>query len=106
MRFPNTVMAEITIKSLNEAIARGALTVAEDEAFYERQVGGVADRITEQGIKVLLLAGPSGAGKTTTANLIFFIETSQAFLFTHKVVKLSRIFSCIITQTAVNYLKY
>ncbi len=63
-------MAELSITRLNAAIARGPLTVAEDEAFYEKQVGDVAKQITEQEIKVLLLAGPSGAGKTTTANLI------------------------------------
>ena len=63
-------MAELSITRLNEAIARGAETVAADEALYEKQVAEVAERITESQIKVLLLAGPSGAGKTTTANLI------------------------------------
>lgn len=63
-------MAELLITKLNEAIARGIETVAADEAFYEKQVAEVADRIAADGVKVLLLAGPSGAGKTTTANLI------------------------------------
>ena len=72
-------MAELSITRLNEAIARGALTVAEDEAFYEAQVRGVAKQITEQRIKVLLLAGPSGAGKTTTANLIADAILAEGF---------------------------
>jgi uridine kinase len=63
-------MAEITITHLNEAILRGAETVMRDEAQYEARISAVADRIAAEGIKVLLLAGPSGAGKTTTANLI------------------------------------
>ena len=63
-------MAEITIARLNEAILRGAETVMRDEAQYEARIAAVADRIASQEIKVLLLAGPSGAGKTTTANLI------------------------------------
>ena len=63
-------MAEITITRLNEAILRGAETVMRDEAQYEARIAAVADRIASQEIKVLLLAGPSGAGKTTTANLI------------------------------------
>ena len=63
-------MAEITIARLNEAILRGAETVARDEAQYEARIAAVADRIAAEEVKVLLLAGPSGAGKTTTANLI------------------------------------
>ena len=63
-------MAEISIDRLNAAIARGAETVAADEAFYAEQVSEVARQIVRDGVKVLLLAGPSGAGKTTTANLI------------------------------------
>ena len=63
-------MAELSIKQLNEAIALGKETVEADEAFYTKQVSEVAERIVRDGVQVLLLAGPSGAGKTTTANLI------------------------------------
>ena len=72
-------MAELSITCLNEAIARGAQTVQADEAFYAEQVMAVAERITEDGYKVLLLAGPSGAGKTTTANLIADAVRSRGF---------------------------
>ncbi len=63
-------MAEISLKELNAAILRGGETVARDERTYEAQVQSVAARIEADAVKVLLLAGPSGAGKTTTANLI------------------------------------
>ncbi len=63
-------MAEISLKELNRQILLGAQTVARDEAFYEQQVQSVAARIARDCVKVLFLAGPSGAGKTTTANLI------------------------------------
>lgn len=72
-------MAEISIEKLNEAIRRGFETIARDEAYYEKHVGEVADRITAEGIKVLLLAGPSGAGKTTTANLIADAVRARGF---------------------------
>ncbi len=63
-------MAQISIVALNRALLQGAQTVLRDEAYYTEQVQSVAARIAGDEIKVLLLAGPSGAGKTTTANLI------------------------------------
>lgn len=63
-------MADISVRELNLALARGEETVLRDEAHYTEQIEGVAERIVRDEIKVLLLAGPSGAGKTTTANLI------------------------------------
>ncbi len=63
-------MADISILALNEALSLGEQTVLADEAYYTRQINSVADRIAADEIRVLLLAGPSGAGKTTTANLI------------------------------------
>ena len=63
-------MAEIYIDRLNDEILKGEETVAKDEARYTAHIGEVADRIAASDIRVLLLAGPSGAGKTTTANLI------------------------------------
>lgn len=72
-------MADISIRTLNAALSRGAQTVLADEAHYTEQVGTVARRIVEDEIKVLLLAGPSGAGKTTTANLIADAVRSHGF---------------------------
>lgn len=63
-------MSDISILALNQALALGEQTVLADEAYYTRQIETVARRIADDGIRVLLLAGPSGAGKTTTANLI------------------------------------
>lgn len=63
-------MANISLRALNAALSLGEPTVLADEAYYAEQIHTLARRIAEEGIKVLLLAGPSGAGKTTTANLI------------------------------------
>ena len=63
-------MADISLHALNTALSLGEATVLADEAHYAAQIESVACRIAEDEVKVLLLAGPSGAGKTTTANLI------------------------------------
>lgn len=36
------------------------------EAMHERQIGHIADEIVARGAKIVLLAGPSSSGKTTT----------------------------------------
>lgn len=36
------------------------------EAMHERQIGRIADRIVESGARIVLIAGPSSSGKTTT----------------------------------------
>ena len=56
-------------KELNTAILDGhsheIISVA--EAFQERQIARVADHIKRLGSRLVLLAGPSSSGKTTTA---------------------------------------
>lgn len=83
-------MAELSIRALNEALSLGEQTVLADEAYYTAQVASVARRITEGGIRVLLLAGPSGAGKTTTANLI--ADAVRALGFESLVVSLDNFY--------------
>lgn len=50
--------------SVRERRVRDLINVA--EAMHERQIGHIADEIVERGAKIVLLAGPSSSGKTTT----------------------------------------
>lgn len=67
MHFNNVVkvrnVGELNM-SVRKKTVRDLITVA--EAMHERQIGGIADRIVESGAKIVLLAGPSSSGKTTT----------------------------------------
>lgn len=64
----NEVVKVRNVGELNMSVrkkkVRDLITVA--EAMHERQIGGIADRIVERGAKIVLLAGPSSSGKTTT----------------------------------------
>ncbi len=50
--------------SVREREVRDLINVA--EAMHERQIGHIADEIVARGAKIVLLAGPSSSGKTTT----------------------------------------
>ena len=50
--------------SVRRRTVRDLINVA--EAMHERQIGSIADRIVDSGAKIVLLAGPSSSGKTTT----------------------------------------
>ena len=50
--------------SVRERKVRDLINVA--EAMHERQIGHIADEIVARGAKIVLLAGPSSSGKTTT----------------------------------------
>lgn len=64
-------MAEIGLSELNRLVATPERAIAEAVALYRTKTEETADAIVSDGrIRVLLLAGPSGAGKTTTANLL------------------------------------
>ena len=64
-------MAEIMLEKINGAVRDDfAALVAREEKRYHERVGEVAARIDRDDVRVLLLAGPSGSGQTTTANLI------------------------------------
>ncbi len=64
-------MAEIDVSVLNEkTIAAAAAALASENAYHEN-IRKIAKTIkARDGLRAVLLAGPSGAGKTTTANLI------------------------------------
>jgi len=64
-------MAERTVQEINAAVredARGFIAHAERE--YYDQIGDLARQIAESHTRVILLAGPSSSGKTTTANML------------------------------------
>ena len=50
--------------SVRERKVKDLINVA--EAMHERQIGHIADEIVARGAKIVLLAGPSSSGKTTT----------------------------------------
>ena len=50
--------------SVRERKVRELINVA--EAMHERQIGQIADKIVARGAKIVLIAGPSSSGKTTT----------------------------------------
>jgi uridine kinase len=55
------------VGSLNEVIAQGGGSeiVKIVEALHEKKIGYIADRIVQSQSKIILIAGPSSAGKTT-----------------------------------------
>lgn len=63
-------MPEITLQELNELSKAPARTVASAEENYHTKIARAADGVIARGTRAVLLAGPSGAGKTTTANLL------------------------------------
>ncbi|MDE6341075.1 MAG: nucleoside kinase, partial [Muribaculaceae bacterium] len=64
----NEVVGVRNVGQLNRAVrdrrAGDLITVA--EAMHERQIARIADEIVERGAKIVMLAGPSSSGKTTT----------------------------------------
>ncbi len=58
------------IADLNSAICNGRAgdLILMQEAFFEKNIGEVAQRISKKDKKFLLVSGPSSSGKTTTAN--------------------------------------
>lgn len=58
------------IASLNQLICEGKANdlILTQEAFFEKKIGEIAQRISRGDKKIILLAGPSSSGKTTTAH--------------------------------------
>jgi len=56
-----------TVCALNEKISDGALAdvIRISEALHEKKIAEIADMITRENKKVVLIAGPSSSGKTT-----------------------------------------
>ncbi|HBJ19120.1 MAG TPA: hypothetical protein DDY70_05220 [Clostridiales bacterium] len=63
-------MPEITLETLNALAASPARTVEAAEREYHAKIAGAAREVVTREARAVLLAGPSGAGKTTTANLL------------------------------------
>ena len=61
-----------TIGDLNDAIEQGhaASLILVSEALQEKKISKIADEIAESGKKLVLIAGPSSSGKTTTCKRI------------------------------------
>ena len=59
-----------TVADLNDLVESGRIRelIRVNEALHEKRYSQVADRICQRGAKVVLLAGPSSSGKTTSAN--------------------------------------
>lgn len=58
-----------TIADLNDVICRGEINelILMQEAFFEKKIGEIAQRISKKDKKFILIAGPSSSGKTSTA---------------------------------------
>ena len=59
-----------TIADLNDLVNSGKIRelIRVNEALHEKKYAQIADMICERGAKVVMLAGPSSSGKTTSAN--------------------------------------
>lgn len=58
-----------TVAELNNAVRKGEATniINVSEAIQERKIAAVADEVKALGCRIVLLAGPSSSGKTTTS---------------------------------------
>ncbi len=58
------------VAELNELTRSGAIRelIRVNEALHEKSLSQVADMVCQRGAKVVMLAGPSSSGKTTSAN--------------------------------------
>lgn len=64
-------MAERSVREINRAVEEHlSATIAEAEEEYRAHLDDLADKIVLRGTRVVLLAGPSSSGKTTTANML------------------------------------
>lgn len=63
------IMGVRTVGELNTAIKAGSVTelINVAEALQERKLTRIADEIKERNAKIVLIAGPSSSGKTTTS---------------------------------------
>ena len=59
-----------TVADLNDLVENGRIRelIRVNEALHEKRYSQVADMVCQRGAKVVLLAGPSSSGKTTSAN--------------------------------------
>ena len=59
-----------TVADLNRLVESGQIRelIRVNEALHEKRYSQVADMVCQRGVKVVMLAGPSSSGKTTSAN--------------------------------------
>lgn len=73
-------MGEINVELINSALAYPAGFVAAAENAYYARIRETVDKVnSDRKVKVILLAGSSSSGKTTTANILkdAFIESGR-----------------------------
>ena len=65
-----TLMECQTVADLNELVRSGKIRelIRVNEALHEKRYSQVADMVCQRGARVVMLAGPSSSGKTTSAN--------------------------------------
>ena len=64
-------MAELQLKELRQTLAEDTpACIAQAERDYAAQIAALSGGIIARGTRVVLLAGPSSSGKTTTANML------------------------------------
>ncbi len=65
-----TLMECETVADLNDLTTSGRIRelIRVNEALHEKRYSQVADLVSQRGAKVVMLAGPSSSGKTTSAN--------------------------------------
>ena len=58
-----------TVGEFNQMVLKGESTqlINVSEALQDKKLSNIADEIAERGAKLVLIAGPSSSGKTTTA---------------------------------------
>ena len=89
-----------TVGDFNEAVEQGYATdlIHVSEALQEKKIAQIADEIAARnGVKLVLLAGPSSSGKTTTCKrcrLVWTIISSTAPIRRkmHKEIMITRVF--------------
>jgi Uridine kinase len=76
-----------TVGALNEQVVKGSLqeVVLVQEAMQERKIAEIAEQISKkQGVKFILVAGPSSSGKTTFSHRLS-IQLKAAGLIPHPI---------------------
>lgn len=65
-----TLMECETVSDLNEKTVSGSIheLIRVNEALHEKRISQIADMVSQRDAQVVMLAGPSSSGKTTTAN--------------------------------------
>ena len=65
-----TLMECETVSDLNQKTVSGSIRelIRVNEALHEKRISQIADMVCQRSAQVVMLAGPSSSGKTTTAN--------------------------------------